>query len=123
MNLKSVAIKAFVPAFDFDESKAFYETLGFGMPWSSEGLAHFRHGHCSFLLQAYYVREHAENFMMQMVVENVDDWHAHVRGSGVEARFGIKVGDPSDQPWGMRDFTIFDPSGVLWRIAQDTPDA
>jgi uncharacterized glyoxalase superfamily protein PhnB len=24
-------------------------------------------------------------------------------------------------PWGMRDFTLFDPSGVLWRVAQNVP--
>jgi uncharacterized glyoxalase superfamily protein PhnB len=23
------------------------------------------------------------------------------------------------QPWRMRDFTLHDPSGVLWRIAQN----
>lgn len=121
MNLTATEIKAFVPAYDFDESKAFYQAVGFEMMWSSDTLAYFRHGHCSFLLQAFYVQEHAENFMMHLQVENVDDWHAHVRASGVEARFGVKVGDPADQPWGMRDFTLFDPAGVLWRIGQDIP--
>jgi uncharacterized glyoxalase superfamily protein PhnB len=39
----------------------------------------------------------------------------------VAGRFGVKVGDPVDQPWAMRDFTLFDPSGVLWLIAQNIP--
>lgn len=122
MNLDVVEIKAFVPARDFNESKAFYQALGFAMSWSSDVMACFRYGHSSFLLQAFHVREHAENFMMHLQVENVDDWHAHVRASGVAARFGVKVGEPTDQPWGMRDFTLFDPGGVLWRIGQDTQD-
>lgn len=122
MNLNVVEIKAFVPAFDFDESKAFYQALGFDMAWTTDTLACFRDGNTSFLLQAYYVREHAENFMMHLQVENADDWHARVRASGVEARFGVKVGDPADQPWGMRDFTLFDPAGVLWRIGHDTQE-
>jgi hypothetical protein len=25
------------------------------------------------------------------------------------------------QPWRMRDFVLYDPSGVLWRIGQNTP--
>jgi uncharacterized glyoxalase superfamily protein PhnB len=25
-----------------------------------------------------------------------------------------------EQPWGMRDFVLFDPCGVLWRIGQST---
>jgi len=29
----------------------------------------------------------------------------------------VAVGEPTDQPWGMRDFTLFDPGGVLWRVA------
>lgn len=120
MNLNVVEIKAFVPAFDFTESKAFYQALGFDMAWTTDTLACFRHGNTSFLLQAYYVREHAANFMMHLQVQNADDWHARVRASGVEARFGVKVGDPADQPWGMRDFTLFDPAGVLWRIGHDT---
>jgi uncharacterized glyoxalase superfamily protein PhnB len=37
----------------------------------------------------------------------------------VVTRFGVKVGQPENQPWAMRDFTLFDPSGVLWRVAQN----
>ena len=29
--------------------------------------------------------------------------------------------EPANQPWAMRDFTLFDPSGVFWRIAQNIP--
>jgi len=25
---------------------------------------------------------------------------------------------PVDQPWGIRDFVLTDPTGVLWRIGQ-----
>jgi len=58
---------------------------------------------------------------LNMLVENVDDWHAHVLAADVVARFGVQVGDPEDRPWAMRDFTLFDPSGVLWRVAQNMP--
>ena len=51
--------------------------------------------------------------------EDVDAWHAHVRASGVRERYGVRMGDIETQPWGMRDFVLFDPSGVLWRIAQN----
>ena len=36
------------------------------------------------------------------------------------AKYGVKTEPPADQPWGMRDFVIVDPTGVLWRIAQNT---
>lgn len=121
MNLATVEIKAFVPSRNFGESKQFYLTLGFEIPWSSEDLAYVRYGETSFLLQSFYEPAHTSNFQMHLLVENVDDWHAHVRSSGVRESFGVDVGKPENRPWAMRDFTLFDPSGVLWRIAQNIP--
>lgn len=121
MNLAAVEIKAFVPASDFSQSKAFYLALGFEIPWSSDDLAYVRLGPTSFLLQAFDHPEFIRNFQMHLLVEDVDAWHAQVVACGATARFGVKLGEPQDQPWGMRDFTLFDPSGVLWRFAQNIP--
>jgi hypothetical protein len=121
MNLAAVEIKAFVPASEFDVSKQFYLDLGFEIPWSSEDLAYVRHGATSFLLQAFDAPGFAGNYQMHMLVENADDWHAHVVSSGVARRYDVRVGTPEDQPWAMRDFALFDPSGVLWRIAHNLP--
>ena len=121
INLQSVEIKAFVPALDFERSKQFYLALGFEVAWSSEDLAYLRHGETSFLLQSFPEPQFVKNYQMHLLVENVADWHAHVLASGVVARFGVRVGEPEDRPWGMRDFTLFDPSGVLWRVAQNIP--
>ena len=116
MNLAPLEMKAFVPARDFVRSKAFYAKLGFDIPWSSDDLAYVHYGDTSFLLQAFYVPEHASNFMMHLLVEDVDDWHAHVLASGVVEEFGVRVDEPRDRPWRIRDFPLFDPTGVLWRI-------
>lgn len=121
LNLNAVEIKAFVPARDFASSKAFYAALGFAIPYADDDIAYVRYGATSFLLQAYDVPEYIDHFMMHLLVENVDDWHAHVVASDVAARFGVKVGMPENRPWAMRDFTLSDPSGVLWRIAQNIP--
>jgi len=121
VNLKAVEIKAFVPARDFAVSKAFYSMLGFEVPWSSEDLAYVRYGDTSFLLQKFYVPEHANNFMMHLLVENVDDWYQHVLDSGVVQKFASRIEPPSDKPWRLRDFPMTDPSGVLWRVGQNIP--
>jgi hypothetical protein len=119
LNLATVEIKAFVPARDFELSKRFYTEAGFTMAFSSEHLAYFHHGDCSFLLQNFYVKNFAENFVMHLLVENVEDWHAHITAQNLSERFGVKIGVPEDRPWAMRDFTLLDPSGVSWRIAQN----
>lgn len=121
MNLATVEMKAFVPATDFERSKDFYQALGFKVPWASEDLAYVHCGDTSFLLQAFNEPDFCRNFQMHLLVEDVDAWHAHALASGVEARFGAKIGALADQPWAMRDFALVDPSGVLWRIATNLP--
>jgi catechol 2,3-dioxygenase-like lactoylglutathione lyase family enzyme len=116
-NLRSIEAKAFVPARDFELSKRFYQAIGFALVWSTAELAYFRHNGSSFLLQNFYVKEHAENFMMHLLVENVDEWWKHI--TAAVAPFGISVERPADRPWGMRDFPLIDPGGVLWRIGQN----
>ncbi len=121
MNLAATEIKAFVPAADFALSKEFYQAIGFEIPWSSDALAYVRYEDTSFLLQAFDHPEFIKNFKMHLLVQNVDDWHASIMAAGVVERFGVRVDPPQDQPWGMRDFALFDPSGVLWRVAQNIP--
>jgi len=121
MNLTTVEAKPFVPASDFEQAKEFYLAVGFEIPWSSEALAYVRNGAAAFLLQAFDQPEFIRNFQMHLLVESVDDWHAHLKTIGIEERFGVRMGMPEEQPWAMRDFTLFDPSGVLWRIAQNLP--
>ena len=118
MNLRSVEAKAFVPAKDFESSKRFYRDLGFTLVWSTDDLAYFRHGASAFLLQDFHVKEHLENFKMHLLVEDVDDWWQHVQAGGILERYSVRAEPPADRPWGMRDFVLFDPSGVLWRVGQ-----
>ncbi|MCZ4305725.1 VOC family protein [Zoogloeaceae bacterium G21618-S1] len=119
-NLKVSEIKAFVPSKDFEVSKQFYKDLGFTMASEGGGIAYFHFGHVSFLLQDFCAEALAENFMMHILVEDVDAWWNHVHESGVLSKYGVSVTDLAEQPWKMRDFCLFDPSGVLWRIGQNT---
>ena len=118
-NLCVTEVKAFVPTRDFELSKRFYQDLGFTMASDGDGVAYFHHGHASFLLQDLCVDEHIQNFMMHLLVESVDDWHRHITESGIAEKYKVKIGLVELQPWRMRDFILFDPSGVLWRIAQN----
>jgi catechol 2,3-dioxygenase-like lactoylglutathione lyase family enzyme len=122
-DMTTVEVKAYVPSKDFDLSKRFYQDLGFNLAWSSDELAYFQHGDSSFLLQNFYVKEHADNFMMHLLVENVEAWWRHVQGKELVTKYGVTVHPPADRPWGIRDFVIIDPTGVLWRIGQNIDDA
>jgi uncharacterized glyoxalase superfamily protein PhnB len=118
-NLKVTEIKAFVPAKDFELSRQFYQDIGFIMASEGGGIAYFHFGNSSFLLQNFCAEGFAENFMMHLLVEDVDAWWQKVEKSGVVNKYGIKLWPIELQPWKMRDFCITDPSGVLWRIGQN----
>lgn len=119
-NLRAVEIKAFIPARDFALSKRFYQDIGFELASDSNGVAYFHHGDASFLLQDFHVEALASNLTMHLLVEDVDAWWERIQSLDIAARYGVKVTKPQQQPWRMKDFALLDPSGVMWRIAQNT---
>ena len=118
-SLSVVEINAFVPAKDFEVSKEFYRGIGFAMASEGGGVAYFRIEHTSFLLQEFCAESFAENFMMHMLVSDVDAWWNRINQSGVVAKYGVKQTSIELQPWRMRDFCLTDPTGVLWRIGEN----
>lgn len=117
----SETIRPFVPAKDFDLSKRFYEALGFTKVLDSE-VAIFRMGSSSFILQNYFQKDWAENFMMQLMVDDLDAWWTHIVSLDLPGKFGVpEPKAPAIQPWGLRITYVVDPSGVLWHIAERRP--
>jgi hypothetical protein len=110
-------LKAFVPAKDMELSKPFYVDLGFTINWSNPDIAELQIGSFRFLLQKFYVAEHAGNFMMSLAVEDADKWWEHIQQMDIEKKYpGIMCKPPAMQPWGIRVLYLSDPSGVLWHI-------
>ncbi len=110
--------RPFLPAKDFGLSTRFYEALGFEKVMDDE-VAIFRIGASGFILQNYFQKDWAENFMMQLMVDDLDAWWAHVSALDLSTRFGVPAPKPPKiQPWGMRIAYVVDPSGVLWHVAQ-----
>src|SRR5437899_1581658 len=113
--------RPFLPAKDFELSKRFYEALGFVKVLDGD-VAIFRMGTSSFILQNYFQEEWAGNFMMQLMVDDLDAWWTHVTSLDLPASFGVPTPKPPAlQPWGLRVAYIVDPSEVLWHVAQRRP--
>ena len=110
--------RPFMPARDFDVSKRFYETLGFDKVLDGE-VAIFNAGSGGFVLQRYYQKEWAENFMMQLMVDDLDAWWTHINALDLPGKFGVQPPKaPVMQAWGLRVAYVFDPCGVLWHVSQ-----
>jgi catechol 2,3-dioxygenase-like lactoylglutathione lyase family enzyme len=124
-NLDAIEIKTFVPTKDFEQSKQFYQDLGFTLCWAQPDMAylhygeHGTHGKPGILLQRFYVKEFAENLMMHLLVKDVDAWWQRIQERQIAEKYGVRAEPPENRPWNMRDLVLVDPAGVLWRIAQD----
>jgi uncharacterized glyoxalase superfamily protein PhnB len=117
-NLTVTDLKAFVPAKDLTLSSQFYVDLGFKQIWGNDQIAEFDAGSFRFLLQPFYVKEHAENFMMHLLVEDADAWWEKIESAGLKEKYpGIMAKPPALQPWGLMVLYLSDPTGVLWHIA------
>ena len=113
-------MKAFVPAKDMELSKAFYGDLGFTINFSNDQIAELQIDCFRFLLQKFYVAEHAGNFMMSMNVYDVDAWWEHIQQKDFATKYpGIMCKPPAMHPWGLRILYLSDPSGVLWHITEN----
>ncbi len=116
-------MRPFIPAKEFDLSKRFYEALGFEKVLDSD-VAIFNAGSGGFILQKYYQKEWAENFMMQLMVDDLDAWWKHISALDLPGQFGVPPPKaPAMQPWGLRIAYVVDPSGVLWHVAERRKDA
>ena len=111
------ALRPVVPAIDFDTCARFYVDLGFAPHALDERLLEMRLGVFSFILQDYYVKEWADNFVMHVLVTDLDGWWRHIDALDLPTRYGVRTQAPRPESWGMVA-NVTDPSAVLWRFTQ-----
>jgi uncharacterized glyoxalase superfamily protein PhnB len=110
-------LNSFLPSKNFGLSKQFYLDLGFTLVWGNDEIAQFKVGSFTFLLTPFFVQQHAENFMMALMVEDADTWWEHISRIGLREKYpDIMLKPPAMQPWGIRVLYVSDPAGVLWHI-------
>jgi hypothetical protein len=114
--------RAFLPSKEFEVSKAFYAALGFTLVLEGD-VAIFTTGESDIILTRFYQKEYAENFMMQMLVDDLDAWWSRIQLLDLPGRFGVPAPrEPAVQPWGVRIMYVVDPCGVLWHFAERPDD-
>ena len=103
----------YVPAADYEVSKAFYKALGFTLTEGWGDTMDCRLGNAVFRLQNYYVKDWAENFMMKFDVEDVEAWYEHACGVLAENTYAhARIAEP-EMIGDTKILHIWDPCGVL----------
>ncbi|MDT7834839.1 2-C-methyl-D-erythritol 4-phosphate cytidylyltransferase [Aquabacterium sp. OR-4] len=115
---RGTELRPMVPAREFMLAQEFYTDMGFVREFSRGQLAGFRLGNSAFLLQDFHDEGLASNLVLHLTLADLDDFWARLQREGLAERYGVRVEPPQLRPWGLKDMTVTDPSGVLWRIAQ-----
>jgi catechol 2,3-dioxygenase-like lactoylglutathione lyase family enzyme len=117
-----IALRPFVPAKNFEVSLRFYTDLGFSAYRLGESMASLHLGPFAFLLQDFDAEGFSSNFMMHLLVHDVDSWWSRIAALDLATNYDVRPPSPPKlQPWGLIVAYVVDPTGVLWHIAQE-PD-
>jgi len=116
--MKFHSLKPFVPSgSNFEGSKQFFVELGFTISFDAGDYVGFENDGCGFILQKYNNKEFAENFMLTVTVTNADEFRQEVLDKQLPQKFGIRIGEVSNMPYG-REVNIIDLAGVCWHFVQ-----
>lgn len=116
--MKFNSIEAFVPSgVDFQKSKELFLTLGFNILWEANDYIGFENNGCRFILQNFNNKEFAENFMMTVKVDDLDEFWKEICKLDLTEKFGVKINPPKQFPWG-REVNMIDLAGVCWHFAE-----
>lgn len=108
----------YTPAENFEVSKNFYSALGFQLTEGFGGTMDCRLGNAVFRLQNYYVKDWANNFMMKLDVDDVDEWYQHIKKVLSENKYGSsRVAEP-EMVGDTKILHVVDPCGVLLIFVQ-----
>lgn len=117
-----LSIEPFIPSGrDFDKSKQLFQELGFEITWDGGDLVGFRSGNCKFILQQYDNKAFAENLMLSVKVDDINEFWKAVSQKNLSEKFGIPaVRQPVEQPYG-KEVNIIDIAGVCWHFIEELP--
>jgi hypothetical protein len=112
------SLEPFVPSgSDFEQSKQFFQELGFSINWDGGAYVGFENNGCKFILQQYDNRQFAENLMISVGIDDADEFWKSVSEKELPQKFGISLGSPTDQSYG-REVNIIDAAGVCWHFVE-----
>lgn len=116
--MKFLSLEPFIPSGpDLDASKKLFQELGFTLTWDMGDYAGFEKDGCKFILQKYDVKAFAENLMISVKVDNVEEFRNGVLEKKLPEKFGIKISKPIMQTYG-KEVNLIDIAGVCWHFVE-----
>ena len=116
--MKFLSLEPFIPSGpDFENSKLLFQELGFQINWDAGDYIGFERDDCRFILQRYDNKQFAENLMINVRIDNVEEFCTTVLEKQLPERFGIRIGKLTNQPYG-KEVNLIDIAGVCWHFVE-----
>lgn len=118
MEFKSISIRPFIGAKNFEISRNFYRDLGFAESILFQNMSYFSKDGLGFYLQDAYIADWVDNSMIFMEVDNADSCLKYLEALNLTSRYkDVKLTPVREFEWG-RECYLHDPSGVLWHFGE-----
>lgn len=112
-----------LPSRDLAETRAFYRNLGFEPWWDGSGPWDYEIVSRGNLVVHFFTDSGLiageSDSSCYWRVEDADALHREFSSIGLPTAGIPRLTPPEDQPWGMREFTLVDPSGNLIRVGEE----
>ncbi len=119
MKTTATSIRPFIGAKIFEESRSFYQALGFHESVISNQLSYFQvNSNVGFYLQNAYVKDWVDNTMVFVEVADVEAYYQELLSLNLPSQFSqTRLIPVRIESWGKECF-LHDPSGILWHFGQ-----
>ncbi|NNE15080.1 MAG: glyoxalase [Saprospiraceae bacterium] len=117
MNYKAKNIRTFIGAKNFEESKDFYQKLGFEIIAIPGKMVLIKvNEQLAFYLQEYYKKQWVQNSMIFLEVDDIFKCYEDVKSRKLDEQYKyVRLSEIKTFDWG-KEFFLHDPSGVLWHF-------
>jgi predicted lactoylglutathione lyase len=112
------SLQPFIPSGkEFQKSKDFFVALGFNIAWEQQDYVGFQNNNGGFILQRYDDRAFAENLMISISIDSVEEFYQDCLSKNLVQTYGIAISKPTQQPYGL-EVTMIDLAGVCWHFIE-----
>lgn len=116
--MKFLSLEPFVPSGkDYENAKLFFQELGFNVRWDAGDYIGLEKDGCKFVLQKYDSKEFAENLMLTVSVDSIEEFRNSVIEKGLQQKYSIRMSKILQQPYG-KEVNIIDMAGVCWHFVE-----
>jgi len=116
--MKVLSLQPFVPSgSNLEDSKRLFQELGFNITWDAGDYVGFEKDGARFILQKFENRDFAENFMVNVRIDDAEQFWKELNEKKLTEKFGIKVGEPTQMPYG-KEVSLIDLAGVCWHFVE-----